>query len=157
MATLGNVIWFVLCGGFFAAIAWVVSGILLCVSIVGIPAGVAAFRIAGFAAFPFGKELVDARMLGEKRITGTTLMNVLWFLLGGWWLAVLHCIAGLWCFVSCILVLPALLGAPAWGIAHFRLASVSLAPLGKRTVPKGMAEKARARYYDKKLDEKVGG
>jgi uncharacterized membrane protein YccF (DUF307 family) len=136
MALLGNLIWFLFLGGFLLGLGWLVAGAILCLTVVGIPFGVACFRISSFAFFPFGKELVDARTLGEARIAGTGLANVLWFVLAGVWLAIGHLIASAASLVSCLLILPIFLGAPAWAMAHFNLAKVSLAPLGMRIVPK---------------------
>jgi uncharacterized membrane protein YccF (DUF307 family) len=136
MALLGNLIWFIFLGGFLLGLGWLVAGAILCLTVVGIPFGVACFRIASFAFFPFGKELVDARALGEGRIAGTGLANVLWFVLAGVWLAIGHLIAAAASLVSCFLILPIFLGAPAWAMAHFNLAKVSLSPLGMRIVPK---------------------
>jgi len=126
MAFVGNVLWFVFGGGIVAWFFWVVSGILLAATIVGLPFAIAAFRIAGFAAFPFGRELVDARLVGEERILGTGLANFLWIILAGLWLAISHTLAGI---SYCLTII----GIP-FGIAHFKLAMVSFAPLGKRPV-----------------------
>ncbi len=71
MVLLGNLIWFVFLGGFVLWLGWVVAGCLMYLTIVGIPFGVACFRFAGVAAFPFGKEVVDARWLGESRLRQT--------------------------------------------------------------------------------------
>ncbi len=128
MAFLLNIIWFVLGGGWAAGLLWILTGCLLMVTVVGIPFGWAAFRIAGFAAFPFGKELVDARDMGEERLAGTTLVNVLWIILAGIWLAISHVLAGI---SLCLTII----GIP-FGFAHFRLAGVCFAPLGKRTIEK---------------------
>ncbi len=128
MAFLLNIIWFVLGGGWAAGLMWILTGCILMVTVVGIPFGWAAFRIAGFAAFPFGKELVDAREMGDERMVGTTLANVLWVVLAGIWLAISHVLAGIGLCVTII-------GIP-FGFAHFRLAGVCFAPLGKRTVEK---------------------
>jgi len=128
MAFLLNIIWFVLGGGWAAGLMWILTGCLLMITVVGIPFGWAAFRIAGFAAFPFGKELVDARDMGEERMAGTTLANVLWVVLAGIWLAISHVLAGISLCVTII-------GIP-FGFAHFRLAGVCFAPLGKRTIEK---------------------
>jgi uncharacterized membrane protein YccF (DUF307 family) len=136
MAALGNLIWFLFLGGFFLGVAWLIAGLILCITIVGIPFGQACFRISSFAFFPFGKELVDARALGETRIAGTTFANVLWFVVAGVWLAIGHLVAAAASLASCLLILPIFLGAPAWALAHFNLAKVSLAPLGMRIVPK---------------------
>src|SRR6185295_8898974 len=73
MALLGNLIWFVFLGGFWLWAGWVIAGCVMYVTIIGIPFGVACFRIAGVAAFPFGKEIVEAELLGETRVWGTTL------------------------------------------------------------------------------------
>ncbi len=128
MAFLLNILWFILGGGFFAGLLWALTGCILILTVVGIPFGYAAFRIAGFAAFPFGKELVDARVVGEERVVGTSLGNVLWIVLAGIWLAISHVVAGV---TLCLTII----GIP-FGFAHFRLAGVCFAPLGKRTVLK---------------------
>ena len=127
MALLGNILWFVFGGGIVAALSWLLTGLVLAITVVGIPFAVAAFRIAGFAAFPFGRELVDARAVGEERILGTGLSNLLWIVLAGIWLTIGHVVLGVgYCLT--------IIGIP-FGLAHFKLASVSFAPLGKRVVP----------------------
>ncbi len=128
MVFLLNILWFVFGGGFVAWILWMLLGGLLFITIVGIPFAYAAFRIAGFAAFPFGKELVDSRKMGETRVIGTSLANFLWIILAGIWLAVSHILAGISLCVTII-------GIP-FGFAHFRLAGVCFAPLGKISVSK---------------------
>lgn len=124
MTLLLNLLWFVFGGGFVAGIAWVALGCLLALTVVGFPFAIAAFRIAGFAAWPFGRTLVDMREFGEEPIMGTDLANVLWIILAGIWLWLSHVAAGIAYFVTII-------GIP-FGFAHFRLAAVSFAPLGKR-------------------------
>lgn len=119
MTLLLNLLWFVL-GGFVAGLAWVVFGVVLACTVVGIPFAVAAFRIAGFAAWPFGRTLVNV----ERPMLGTGLANVLWLVFAGVWLWLAHVIVGIG---YCLTVI----GIP-FGFAHFRLAAVSLAPLGKR-------------------------
>ncbi len=128
MALILNIIWFIFGGGLVAWFLWVVLGSLLFLTVVGIPFGFAAFRIAGFAAFPFGKDLVDSRELGEERVMGTGLANFLWIILAGIWLAISHILAGA---SLCLTII----GIP-FGFAHFRLAAVCFAPLGKRPVLK---------------------
>ena len=119
MTLILNILWFVL-GGFAAALAWLLFGVLLACTIVGIPFAVAAFRIANFAAWPFGRTLVNV----EQTIPGTGLANVLWVVLAGVWLWIAHVIVGIgYCLT--------IIGIP-FGFAHFRLAAVSFAPLGKR-------------------------
>ena len=124
MTFLLNIAWFIFGGGFFAGIGWLVTGALLALTIVGFPFAIAAWRIAGFAAWPFGRTLVDVRDLGERQIVGTELANVLWVIFAGIWLWIGHVVAGIG--LCCTII-----GIP-FGLAHFRLAAVSFAPLGKR-------------------------
>jgi uncharacterized membrane protein YccF (DUF307 family) len=123
MALILNIIWFVFGGGLVVWFLWVALGGLLFFTVVGIP-----FGFAGFAAFPFGKELMDSRVLGEERLMGTGLANFLWIILAGIWLAISHILAGA---SLCLTII----GIP-FGFAHFRLATVCFAPLGKRPVLK---------------------
>jgi uncharacterized membrane protein YccF (DUF307 family) len=126
MTLLLNILWFVIGGGAVAGLAWLLTALLLALTVVGIPFAVAAARIAVFAAFPFGRTLVDADSVGERRIPGTSLANLLWIILAGWWLWLAHVIAGVGYCVTII-------GIP-FGFAHFRLAAVCFAPLGKRAI-----------------------
>ena len=126
LAILGNLLWLFLGPGIVCFAFWVLAGIVLAITVVGLPFSFAAFRIAGFCAFPFGRRLVAAEAVGDHRIVGTGLANLLWFLLAGLWLAIFHVLAGV---VHCITII----GVP-FGLAHFKLANVSLAPLGKRSV-----------------------
>ncbi len=121
-----NVLWFIFGGGLVAGVAWLFVGFILGVTVVGIPFAFAAFRIAGFAAWPFGRTLVDARTLGEEPVVGTGLANVLWVIFAGIWLWISHVVAGI---AYCLTII----GIP-FGFAHFRLAAISFAPLGKRVV-----------------------
>ncbi len=121
-----NILWFIFGGGFFAWLLWMFLGCVLMLTVVGIPFGFAAFRIAGFSAFPFGRKLVDVRDMGQERVFGTGLANFLWIVLAGIWLALSHIIAG----VSLCLTI---IGIP-FGLAHFKLAMVCFAPLGKQPV-----------------------
>lgn len=124
MTLLLNLLWFIVGGGFLAGAAWIGLGCLLAITVVGLPFAVAAFRIAGFAAWPFGRTLFDVRELGERPIPGTGVANVLWVVFAGVWLWISHNIAGIGLCATII-------GIP-FGFAHFRLAAVSFAPLGKR-------------------------
>ncbi|MCK8680286.1 MULTISPECIES: YccF domain-containing protein [Streptomyces] len=122
MKTILNVIWLVLCG-FWMFLGYLAAGLLLCVTIIGIPFGVAAFRIGVYALWPFGQTVVDRRDAGA----GSFVVNVLWLILAGWWLALGHILTGIALCVSII-------GIPL-GIANFKLIPVSLFPLGKEIVP----------------------
>lgn len=147
MAFVGNLLWFVLGGGLFAWLAWVMAGILFAITIIGIPFAKAAFRISVFAALPFGRELIDGQLLGIKRMTGTGIVNVLWCILAGLWLAVSHAVAGLFLCITII-------GIP-FGLAHFKLAQVSFAPLGKVIVSTDVAKVARGRAANAQLDHSL--
>lgn len=147
MAFAGNLLWFLLAGGIFAWVFWMLTGLLMAITVIGIPFALAAFRIAGFAAFPFGRELIDVRLIGEKRLAGTGLANILWILLAGVWLAISHALAGLACLVSII-------GIP-FGLAHFKLAAVCFAPLGKKAVSPELAAQARSRAAGAELDQRM--
>ena len=117
-----NIIWLVLCG-FWMAIAYVITGIIACILIITIPFGIASFRIAGFALWPFGRTIVNKPGAGAPSFVG----NVIWFLLAGLWLAIGHLVTG-------VLLMITIIGIPL-GLADFKLIPVSLAPLGKDIVP----------------------
>ena len=126
IALFGNLLWLVFGAGVGCFLFWGLAGVLLALTVVGIPFSFAAFRIAGFAAFPFGRQLVSAEMTGDERIAGTTIANILWIVLAGFWLFLFHAAMGV---VTCLTII----GIP-FGLAHFKLAGISFAPLGKRTV-----------------------
>lgn len=121
MILILNVLWFIL-GGFLSGTAWLIAGLLLAITIVGLPWTPAAFRIAGFSYWPFGRVVVD-RDMGA----GSVLLNVLWLVLAGWWLALHHILLAAALAVTII-------GIPfAW--QHVKLAMLSLTPVGKAVVP----------------------
>lgn len=148
MAFVGNLLWFVIGFGWLTGTLWMLAGLLLCATVVGIPMGIACFRVGRFAYLPFGKELVPAEWLGEKRIPGTALMNFFWICLPGIVLALTHASVGLG--LCCTII-----GIP-WGLAHFRLAGASWAPLGKRVVAKDYAAVLRTKYYEAKANAALG-
>jgi len=120
--TLLNIIWLVL-AGFWLALGYVVAGIIACILIITIPFGIASFRIAGYALWPFGRTVVSKPTAGVMSFLG----NVIWVLVAGIWLALEHLITG-------VLLCLTIIGIPL-GIANFKLIPVSLAPLGKQIVP----------------------
>ncbi len=126
MRLLGNILWFIFGGGLPMCLGWLATGVVLAITVVGFPFAVAAWRIAGFAAFPFGRDLVDARAVGGSRIPFTGLANFLWIIFAGLWLTIGHLLLGLGYCVTII-------GIP-FGLAHFKLASVSFSPLGQKVV-----------------------
>ena len=114
--TIGNIVW-VLFGGIIMSIMWAISGIILCVSIIGIPFGIQCFKIAGLVLWPFGKEIE----LGNFGVGGL-LFNILWLIFFGWEFAVTHFFIGL---IFCVTII----GIP-FGLQHFKLAKLSLLPFG---------------------------
>jgi uncharacterized membrane protein YccF (DUF307 family) len=121
MRVLLNVIWLVLCG-LWMALGYGVAGVVLGITIIGIPFAIASFRMANFALWPFGRRLVDEPTAGAM----STIGNIIWLLLAGWWLALGHILTGI---ALCITII----GIPL-GVANFKLVPVSLLPLGKRIV-----------------------
>jgi uncharacterized membrane protein YccF (DUF307 family) len=131
-----NILWIV-CGGAAMAAGWLLAAIIMAITIVGIPWTRAAFNIAIYTLFPFGQTAVSrAEFSGEEDIgTGPLGMvgNVIWFVLAGWWLALLHVA---WAIVLAI----TLIGIPfAW--AHLKLAGLALWPIGKMIVPADYARR----------------
>jgi uncharacterized membrane protein YccF (DUF307 family) len=122
MRLIGNIIWFVLCG-WWMAIAYVLAGIVAFILIITIPFGIAAFRIAGYALWPFGRSVVVRRDAGVASVIG----NIIWIILFGWGLAIGHLTAG-------ILMCVTIIGIPL-GLANFKLIPISLVPLGVQIVP----------------------
>jgi uncharacterized membrane protein YccF (DUF307 family) len=116
-----NLIWLVL-AGFWLAIGYVFAGILAFILIITIPFGFAAFRIAAFALWPFGREIVRRPDAGA----GSTIGNIVWIILFGWELALAHLITGI---ALCVTIV----GIPL-GLANFKLIPVSLVPLGREIV-----------------------
>ncbi|GAA2551103.1 YccF domain-containing protein [Pseudonocardia hydrocarbonoxydans] len=121
MRLLGNVLWFLL-AGWWLAILYAVAGLIACVLIVTIPFGIASFRLAGYALWPFGRRVVVHRGAGVPSLLG----NVLWIVLFGWELFLAHVLAGL---LLCVTIV----GIP-FGVASFKMAGLALVPLGTRVV-----------------------
>ena len=121
MRLILNIIWLVLCG-FWMFLAYIVTGIIACILIITIPFGIASFRIAGFALWPFGRTMVNKPDAGAPSFIG----NVIWFLFAGLWLAIAHLVTGIALMITII-------GIPL-ALANFKLIPVSLAPLGKQIV-----------------------
>jgi uncharacterized membrane protein YccF (DUF307 family) len=123
-----NLLWFVF-GGWISGLAWLLAGVVLAITIVGLPWAAAAFRIAGFSLWPFGREVVSRTAVGEHDLgTGSMglLLNIIWFVFAGWWLALHH-------IVIAVLQAVTIIGIP-FAIQHLKLAVISLAPVGKTVV-----------------------
>ena len=122
MRTIGNILWVVL-AGIWLALGYVVSGLLLCITIIGIPFGVQAFKLAQLSLWPFGRTTVPARESGGCLEVG---FNVLWLVLFGWELFLVHLAAGA---LLCITIV----GIP-FGVQAFKLSVLSLWHFGREVV-----------------------
>ena len=121
MRSILNVLWLVL-AGFWLAIGYALAGVVMCILIITIPFEIAAFRLAGYVLWPFGRTVVPHPRAGTASFIG----NVIWFVLAGLWIAIGHVVTG---FLLCLTII----GIP-FGIANFKLAFVAVAPLGKEIV-----------------------
>ena len=119
-----NLLWIVLGGGLPAAIGWVFAALLMALTIIGLPWSFAAIRIALYTLLPFGHEMRSRPDAGVVSALG----NIVWFVLAGWWLALVH-------LVFAVMLAITIIGLPcAW--AHLTLAGASLAPVGTEIVPR---------------------
>lgn len=116
MSFIGNIVW-LLFGGIIAAIAWLIVGLVLCATIIGIPFGVQCMKISALVLWPFGKE-IDLGNFGA----GGLIFNIIWLILFGWEFAIAHLTIGL---IFCITII----GIP-FGLQHFKLAKLGLIPFG---------------------------
>ncbi len=119
---LGNIIWLIF-GGLISALFYVFGGLILCITIVGIPFGIQCFKIAGVVLAPFGREIVSS---SSNSGCLTVLCNIIWILCGGLWTAIVHIVFGILLYITII-------GIP-FGRQHFKLVELSLAPFGKRII-----------------------
>ena len=132
LSFLLNVLWIV-CGGLYMAIAWMIAAVVMAITIIGLPWTRAAFNIALYTLLPFGQRAVSrAEYFGHDDLgTGPLGMlgNIIWLVLAGWWLALGH-------LITAILLAITIIGIPfAW--AHLKLAGIALWPIGKMIVPDG--------------------
>ena len=122
MNLLGNIVW-LLFGGLLAALGYLIGGLVLCATIIGIPWGLQCFKLASLVLWPFWKKVVydssNAGCLG-------TLANIIWLIFGGLYTALIHIVMG---FLLSITIV----GIP-WGRQHFKLVEISLMPFGKKIV-----------------------
>ena len=122
MGCLMNILWLVF-GGIFTAVEYMIASLLMMITIVGIPFGMQTIKMAGLALWPFGKDVRSGVRSGGCLYI---LMNVLWIFLGGIWIYLSHLGFGI---LLCITVI----GIP-FGMQHFKLAALALAPFGKDIV-----------------------
>lgn len=121
MSAIGNILWIVFGGGFFLFLEYFFGGILLCLTIIGIPFGLQCIKLSFAALFPFGKEIVHVE--GSSGCL-SLVMNIIWILCGGIWIAITHLIFALLCAITII-------GIP-FALQHIKLMSLSLTPFGKQ-------------------------
>jgi len=118
MSILGNIIWWIF-GGLLLALGWLIAGLILCITVIGIPFGLQCFKIAGFVFWPFGREIE----VGNFGVGGLVL-NIIWILLVGWELAIAHLFAALFCAITII-------GIP-FAFQHIKLAQIAFLPFGAK-------------------------
>lgn len=121
MRTLLNVIWFVF-GGLWLALGYALAGVLFCLLIVTIPLGIASFRMASYAVWPFGRAVIEKPGAGA----GSMVLNVVWIVLAGWWLALGH-------ITTAAAQAVTIIGIPL-AIANLKMLPISLVPYGKEIV-----------------------
>ena len=120
MSFLLNILWFIL-GGFISGTLWLLAGVILAITVIGLPWTPAAFRMASFSYWPFGRTVVRRR-----DSVGSALLNILWLVFAGWWLALHHVVLAVGLALTII-------GIPfAW--QHLKLAGLALTPVGMDVV-----------------------
>jgi uncharacterized membrane protein YccF (DUF307 family) len=129
IALVLNVLWMIF-GGIWMAVGWLVAAVIMAITLVGIPWARAAFNIASYTLLPFGRKAVSRADYLGKEDTGTGpfgfLGNIVWLVLAGWWLALGH-------LITAFLLAVTIIGIPfAW--AHLKLAGIALWPIGKMIV-----------------------
>jgi len=123
MNLLGNLVWLIF-GGLMAALGYFIGGIVLCITVIGIPWGMQCFKLAVLVLWPFGKKVIsDSNDMGCLNLV----FNLIWILCGGLYTAIVHIVMGA---ILCLTII----GIP-WGRQHFKLIEISLMPFGKRIVP----------------------
>ena len=119
MNSIGNIFWLLL-GGILIAIIYYLVGLLMCLTLIGIPFGLQLFKLGTYSLWPFGHELVDGP---NEPGCVSVMMNLLWILLGWWEIAILHVVCG-------IIFLLTIVGIP-FALQHFKMAFASIFPFGK--------------------------
>ena len=130
MAFILNLLWFVL-GGWLTGLMWLLGDLVLALTVVGLPWAMAAFRIAGFAFWPFGKQVVDREVVTGRPDLGTgplgLLLNLVWVVVAGFWIALAHVVVAAAEAVTIV-------GLP-FAYKDLQLAWLALAPVGKSVAP----------------------
>jgi uncharacterized membrane protein YccF (DUF307 family) len=139
LSLLLNIVW-ILTGGLWMALAWLIAAVIMAITIIGIPWARAAFNIASYTLLPFGHVAMSREEVEGYEDLGTgplgVIGNVIWLVLAGWWLALGHLVTAVGLAITII-------GIPfAW--AHLKLVPISLWPIGKTIVSAEEAEAIRA-------------
>jgi uncharacterized membrane protein YccF (DUF307 family) len=116
MSIIGNIFWILLVG-FVPALIWLISGLLLCLTVIGIPFGLQCLKFARLTFLPFGSDV-------DPDFGAHPIMNLLWLFFVGWWLAIIYCVAAFIFFISII-------GIP-FGLQCLKLALLALCPFGAK-------------------------
>ena len=119
MSTLGNILWIIF-GSFLASLIYILGGLVLIGTIIGIPFGIQSIKLGIAILTPFGKRVVAEENAGSL---GNVIFNIVWLLLFGWMIAVAHLVAG-------ILLAVTIIGLP-FAKQHFKLIPLALAPFGR--------------------------
>lgn len=119
MTCLGNIIWLIF-GGFLASLGYILGGLALMLTIIGIPFGIQSIKIGVANLAPFGKEVVEMENAGSPL---TVLFNIIWILIFGWGIALIHLISG-------IILAITIIGIP-FAKQHFKLIPLALLPFGR--------------------------
>ena len=120
MSLLGNILWIIFAGGIALFLEYLMGGLILCLTIIGIPFGLKCIKLSFLALLPFGKVVRET-----KKPAGSLalIMNILWILFGGIWIALTHLFFAIICAITVI-------GLP-FAKQHIKLASLALTPFGK--------------------------
>ena len=124
MKILGNILWLIF-GGFATAMEYFAASIALMVTIIGIPFGLQTLKLGMLELWPFGSRVETTE--GNPGCL-STVMNIIWFFVGGFWIMITHVAFGILLYLTII-------GIP-WGNQHFKLAGLALTPFGRTIVPK---------------------
>ena len=119
MSILGNLLWIIF-GGFLISIEYIISGLIMCLTIIGIPFGIQSIKLGLLALVPFGREVVD-HPTGSGFLR--TIFNIIWFFIGGIWICLTHL------FLAILLAIT-IIGIP-FAKQHAKLATLALTPFGK--------------------------
>lgn len=119
MSLLGNILWLIF-GGLIAGLGYIIGGLLICLTIIGIPFGIQTIKIGVATLAPFGKDIVE---LPDANSTLRIVFNVIWILLFGWEIAIAHA-------ASALILAITIIGIP-FAVQHIKLVPLALLPFGR--------------------------